>query len=485
MLRTKARILRTYTKVRTLEEVISHVKPGQRIFAGGFGACGVPNGLLQEIARRKIGGIKLCATTSSIRGYGANKLLEDGLVSELTLSYTGNSKVIDDLYFSGRLALNLVPQGSFAEKFRTAGKGMPAFWTATGANTLVEQGGHIIKYKEGTLEPEIISAPKSSYTFNQRKYIMEESLWGDVALIKAQRADTSGNLEYKMTARNYNADMATAASYVIAEVEEIVEVGQLDPDKIHTPGVYVDAIVKVDNPLKPIEILANSDEYGNPIIKGKFGASREKIARRVAKEVKEGDFINLGIGIPTLVPTYIPKDIFYEIHSENGVLGVDGYPLVGEQDPDLINAGKETISIKGYASFFSSSDSFGIIRGGHLNMTVLGAMQVSKYGDIANWIIPGKVVKGMGGAMDLVNCNSKVVVAMEHVTNKGQPKIFDECTLPLTGKGCVSLIVTDLAVFDYSSGSLTLKEIAVGHTLDEVKEKTACSFECYPFISTF
>jgi len=471
--------------VRTIEDAISHVKPGQHILAGGFGACGAPDGLIQEIAKRRIGDLKLTATTSSIPGYATNKLLEEGLVKELTLSYTGNSKVIDKLYFSGELALNLVPQGSFAEKFRTAGKGMPAFWTATGANTLVEQGGHIIKYKKGTLEPEILSEPKASYTFNGRKYIMEESITGDVALIKAFRADTAGNLQYRQTARNYNPDMATAARFVIAEVEEIVEVGQLDPDKIHTPGIFVDAVVLNERPNKPIEILANSDEYGNPIIKGKFSDQREKIARRVAKEVREGDFINLGIGIPTLVPTYISKDIFYEIHSENGVLGVDGYPLVGKQDPDLINAGKETISIKNYASYFSSSDSFGIIRGGHLDMTVLGAMQVSKNGDIANWIIPGKVVKGMGGAMDLVNCNSKVVVAMEHVTNKGKHKIFDECTLPLTGKGCVSLIVTDLAVFDFSSGSLTLKEIAKGHTLDEIKEKTGCSFECYSQIGTF
>jgi len=261
---------------------------------------------------------------------------------------------------------------------------------------------------------------------------------------------------------------------VIAEVEEIVD--EIDPNFVHTPGVYVDYIVQSDFEKKPLEIIANSSETGELLIQGKFSHTREKIAKRVAKEVKNGEILNLGVGIPTLVPNYVDHHIDFEVHSENGILGVDSYPLLGKEDPDLINAGKESVTINNRASFFSSSDSFGMIRGGHLAMTVLGAMEISHNGDIANWIIPGKMVKGMGGAMDLVNCSSKVIVAMEHCTKNGKPKIKEECSLPLTGKSSVSLVVTELAVFDFFNGRIRLLELADGVTLEEVKAKTECEF---------
>jgi 3-oxoacid CoA-transferase subunit B len=205
--------------------------------------------------------------------------------------------------------------------------------------------------------------------------------------------------------------------------------------------------------------------------------TREQIAMRVAQEIKNGFVVNLGIGLPTLTANYVPRDSGVYFQSENGLLGMGPFPKAGEEDPDLINAGKQTITIVPGASFFSSADSFAMIRGGHVDLTVLGAMQVSAQGDIANWMIPKKMVKGMGGAMDLVAGAKRVIVAMEHETKDGQAKILKDCQLPLTGKACVDMIITDLAVFSVEKGrGLTLIEYAPGLSVEDIKEKTEAPF---------
>ena len=458
-------------------EAVSDIKSGSKLLIGGFGVCGVPENLLRALQKRDLTDLEIYTNLSGTNTYGPGMLVSCKMVKKFHTSYVGANEELVRQYLNGEIELELIPQGTLIEKFRAGSAGIPFFFTPTGVDTLVETGGIVLKYALGGKIPEKLSIKKEFKEKGGRKFLLEESVKGDFAIIKAWKADAFGNLVYRKTARNSNADIAGAAKVTIAEVEEVVEVGMIDPDCIHTPGVLVTRVVKGEYYDKPIGSLTLNTE-GSVEIPGSPTQVEKKlrITRRAAKEIKSGMYVNLGIGMPTIIPNFIPQDIKILIHGENGLLGIGPYPNSGFEDADLTNAGKETITMVPGASTFSSSTSFGIIRGSHLDLTILGGLQVSQQGDLANWIVPGKMVKGMGGAMDLVSSQTKCIICMEH-TSKGESKVLPHCTLPITGKKIVSKLITELAVFEFINHEMILQELAEGVDLDQIRSVTKANYQ--------
>jgi 3-oxoacid CoA-transferase len=428
---------------------------GMSIAAGGFGLCGIPEKLIEALAQRGVRGLEIVSNNCGVPQLGLGLLLQARQIRKMVSSYVGENPVFERQYLDGELQVEFTPQGTLAEKLRAGGAGIPAFYTRAGFGTPLAKGKRVEE-------------------FRGKPYVLEESINVDLAIVKAQRGDRAGNLVFNETARNFNPLCAKAARLTIAEVEELVEPGELDPDEVHLSGVYVHRVVLGERYAKPIEFATVAGSGAGP----KGSPRREWIARRIAKELKDGDYVNLGIGIPTLVADLVPAGIDVTIHSENGLMGMGPFPALAGLDPDLINAGKQTVTAVAGASFFDSAESFGMVRGGHIDLSVLGGMQVSRGGDLANWMVPGALVKGPGGAMDLVYGAKRLVVAMEHTSRDGSPKIVERCTLPLTGSECVDLLVTDLAVFSVRRGEgLTLLELSpFAESVEQVRAATGCAF---------
>lgn len=461
-------------------EAVSDLKSDSTVLSGGFGLSGVPDSLINAILDNKeITNLTAVSNNAGVDGGGLGLLLASGQVTKMISSYIGENKTFERMYLGGQMQLDLTPQGTLAERIRSGGAGIPAFFTPAGVGTIIESGEIPSRYNtDGTVLS--YSKKKESRIFNGRKYIMEEAIFGDYALIKAYKADQSGNLQFRYAAENFNGAMARNAKITIVEAEHIVADGEIDPNAVHVPSIYVDRIVQstTEKKIEKHTYSKSNEEALETLGTGEAQAKRERIVKRASQEFKDGTYANLGIGMPMLAPGFIEADLAITLQSENGILGLGKYPEKGQEDPDLINAGKETVTINPGASFFGSHESFGMIRAGKINLTMLGAMQVSQFGDLANFMLPGKV-KGMGGAMDLVANpqETRVVVVMEH-TSKGKPKILKACRFPLTGPKCVSRIITELAVFDVDTESgLTLIEVAHGVTVDEIEVQTEAPFK--------
>ncbi|EDN08812.1 succinyl-CoA:3-ketoacid-coenzyme A transferase 1, mitochondrial precursor [Histoplasma mississippiense (nom. inval.)] len=440
-------------------EAIKDMKSNSTLLAGGFGLCGVPDTLIDAVhANKSITGLTAAADRSRRWSPATSEK------TRLSSACISAAKLNLEIDASGKLWLNAVVPVVL---------GIPAFYTPAAFGTVVQTGNLPLKHNaDGTVAA--YGAPRDVKVFDGKSYVMEEAIKGDYAFVKAWKADRLGNCQFRFAAANFNGAMGRNAKMTIVEAEHIVEVGEIDPAAVHLPGIYVKRVVQSTKE-KKIEKYTFAKEDGegadlSALGKGDVASKRERIVRRAAKEFKNGMYANLGIGMPMLAPSFVDPSVEVQLQSENGILGLGPYPKRGMEDPDLINAGKETVTLLPGASCFGSDESFGMIRSGRVNLTILGAMQ---------GCFPARLrASAVPWTSSPIPLPPKVVVTMEHTDKKGNPKILKQCEFPLTGRACVSRIITELCVFDVDfTDGLTLVELADGVTVDEVKAKTEAPFK--------
>ncbi|MEM7475885.1 MAG: 3-oxoacid CoA-transferase [Planctomycetota bacterium] len=433
-------------------QAATRVSDGNKLLVGGFGMTGCPVNLLHALAETSARDLTYIGNGMGEAGLGGGRLLRNGQIRKAIGSYfTGNREAVEAAQ-AGEIEVELIPQGTLAEAIRAGGAGIGGFYTPTSAETDLADG-------------------KETRRINGLTMVFVEPICGDVAFLRAWKADTAGNLQYRMTENNFNQAMATAAKTVIAEVQQIVPAGELSPEVIHTPGCFVDYLVEAqisEASLGTSASIASSDK--------KVDEARMAMAKAALDTIRPGEIVNLGIGIPTLVADLIRPEQNIVLHSENGMLGVGPEPTEGGAMEHPVNAGKIPVTTLPGASYFDSATCFAIIRGGHVDVAIMGGLQVDQEGNLANWSMPGKPLLGVGGAMDLAVGAKRLVIIMTHRSKDGHSKVLPECTLPLTAKKAVHTLITDLAVFDFKDDQMVLKRLMPGASLEQVRAATEASF---------
>ena len=436
----------------SVAEAAKLIKTGDTLVVGGFGMTGHPVHLLHAIATTEVRELTYIGNNVGEPGLGGGRLLRRGqIVKALGSFFTSNPEAVKAAQ-SETIEVELLPQGTLAEAIRAGGAGLGGFYTPTAAGTPLAKG-------------------REARVIDGREYIFQPALRADVALVRAWRADTAGNLVYRMTENNFNQAAATAARLVIAEAEHIVPVGELDPDHIHTPACFVDYLVQAHTTVEELgssASVAASDK--------RVDDARMNMARAALDELRDGDIVNLGIGIPTLVADLLRPEHGIIMHTENGMLGVGPEPASGGALDYPVNAGKIPVTALPGGSYFDSTESFAMIRGGHVDVAIMGGLQVDRQANLANWAVPGKPLLGVGGAMDLATGAKRLLVTMTHVSRDGKPKLVSECTLPLTATHAVDVLITDLAKFRFVEGEVRLVQLMPGATLEDVQENTAAEY---------
>jgi 3-oxoacid CoA-transferase len=447
-------------KIVSADEAVADIRPKSSIAIAGFGVSHrFPSSLIQAV---HASGVKdLCLVCNSPGGLGpatAQELIAAGQISKLIACFSarpGMESPAERAIAEGRMELELVPQGTLVERMRAGGAGIAGVYTRAGVGTPIAEG-------------------KEVRSFDGSDYVLERAITVDYALIRAERADRAGNVQFRGGSQNFNVSFAKAARTTIAEVGEIVEVGELAPQDVDLPGVFVDRLViraPDRGPAPPAPSAKRRPSDSAREYHGKRALARRDMARKAALLLPEPAYVNLGVGLPTLVSNYLQgRDIM--LHAENGILGYAEQAEGDSVDLDVYNAGGEFVTLRSGAAFFDSVTSFEMARSGRLDAVILGAYQVDEDGNLANWATPSMTGGGIGGAMDLVAGNSTLMIITEHHDSKGGAKLVSRCTYPVTGVGCVDIVVTDLAVLRRGPGGFVLEEVAPGFSPEEVVDLT-------------
>src|SRR5688572_164977 len=458
--------------VNSAEEALADIKDGATVAIAGFGVAHRFATTLIMTLREK-GTRNLTLVCNSLGDPGATRgqiLAENKQLKKLIAAFSvrpGSPTASEEQINTGELEVELVPQGILVERCRAGGAGIPAFFSPTSVGTDLAKG-------------------REHREFDGKQYVLETAIHLDYAFCRGYRADKLGNVQFRGGNQNFNPSFAKAAKCAIVEVDEIVEPGGIPPELIDLPGIFVKRVVKTTQP-KEGKLWKRPERRPSDkprLYNEKPALTRQGIAKNAARLVREGTYVNLGVGIPTMVSNYLQgRDVI--LHAENGVLGY-GRMLTEENeiDPDIYNAAGQYVALTPGASFFDSVTSFEMARGGWIDTVILGAYEVDQAGNVANWSVSDAKRGGIGGAMDLLSGKGDLIIVMEHTDSKGRPKLRKKCTYPLTGQGCVSYVVTDLAVLRWDKDRFVVDAVAPGFTPQEVIALTEMDIGAGPNVKT-